>query len=352
MHTHFHVGGRNCDLDLPVIIDAEVEVKSSTARRRHDDIRHRGDDLVNESADIGADRRVEELPDQRQQIGERLRIANAGNDAVDRLCGIRAEQTSEVDDHIIYRRNIHVLAVHVEDAPLSGRTDVAAGDGRVAVLVLGIGGDDDRTLAVLDAIHRLFEDCLGLIGVPSEHRLIRGIGVEDGKHFVLCVKLEEVGAFRLHHFAVHDVRLLVLGVGVALVEEEPDDDGDGHPAGRRIKDHAVVVGEVAVILEAGVVVLVQFRDPGVAHALFGKLLKGGEDLFRDRVAHRLSGKISEAGEDLRLIDLPPAVAVGDTDGIGGIGQEIVVVDEVEQLFVERIGEEPFVITLAVLKIGV
>ena len=197
-----------------------------------------------------------------------------------------AEQAAEVDHNIRDGCNVHVLAVHVEDAPLSGSADITAGD--LAPFI--INGDDDRALAIVDAIHFLVEHAFGLIVVP-----IHRIRLDDCNDFFGLIQLEIEGAFGLDDFAVLDVRLFAVGVGVVLIEEEPDDHGDGHSARRGKEDHAVVIGEIAVILEAGVVVGIQLRDPLVGHTFLHQVLEIGPfvDRLGDGVRHRKPCDITE-----------------------------------------------------------
>ena len=128
-----------------------------------------------------------------------------------------AEQAAEVDDDIGDCRDIHVLAVHVEDAPHTGRPDIAADE--IAFL---IGRNDDCACGV--ACHIGLEHAAGLFFVPFDDAALGGIRIHDGEHFVGLVQLEVVGAFGFDNLPVLDVGALPFGIGVVVVEDESDDD--------------------------------------------------------------------------------------------------------------------------------
>ena len=164
-------------------------------------------------------------------------------------------------------------------------------------------GDYDRAHTVVDALDLSDEHAFRFVLVP-----LNGACLDDGVHFFGLVQLEIEGALGLHDIAVLvDVRLLILGVGVVGVKQQPDDHGHRHPAGGGVKDEAVVIGEVAVVFEAGVVVGVKFRDAGFRHpAVVQDVLVGVYDGVRDGESHSDTRGVAEprsVGRKHRILDI-------------------------------------------------
>ena len=116
------------------------------------------------------------------------------------------------------------------------------------------------------------------------------------------------------------------GEVAALVEDEPYDDGHSHSAARLgIEDEVVVVGDIAVIVHAGVVLVEQIADTLVRHAALGG---GGQTLV-------LGQQILGHAERHRMTLHVAVRRVGRHQHIDGIAHDPVGVDEVVKFLLQR-----------------
>ena len=327
MHADFHIRGRDRDLESAFVVDSKIEVERSAARGSHDHVGNALEQLIDYRLKLVLDQKIQqtvkifvvEQSAKRHGIHQFIRnkIENCLRNAL-----YAADKAAEIDHHVAYRRNVHTLAVHVEDAPRPGRTDVTAAvldDLAVGVAV----GDDHRADTVLDACDFLIDYAeAAAVGRPSDCTCR-----DEPVDLIGLIQFEVEYAFRLHNAAglLVEVGDLSVGVGVALIEEQSDDDGDGHSARGGVEDHAVVKGKVAVVLEACIVVEEEFADPLIAHTLFDELSVFGIYDLRNGVAHA----------DTRRIAYP--LFIGIEQRIGYIRHDVLVVDELEEFGVIRTG---------------